>query len=474
MDTSIGLDARTIADEVRAGKLSAVDVLDEHLARIESHNDAINAMVFLDEARARGVAADVDAAVKRGEDPGPLAGVPLGIKELESVEGWPETRASTAFKDNIATHTTTMSARLLAAGAVPVGLTASPELGLLFFTNSVLHGVTRNPWNLERTPGGSSGGAAASLVAGLVALATGSDMGGSIRTPSACCGVVGVKGTLGRIPRGPGYLGGANLTHYGPLARSVGDAARYLDCAAGVDQRDPMSLPAPEVPFERAIEEIDLSGVRVAVLRRNSLSPSEPAVGDVVEAAATTLIAGTGLRRVDGLALDLPPMLTLGGALVRADWDPTTVDAMPEVMTNMMNTEGAADLLMGSFDPSALTIEGVAANHQARHAVNMAIASLFDEVDVILMPTMPMTAFGAAGPIPRVVDGEEIGPAAPAAFVAPFNFSGNPVVSVPAGFVDGLPVGMQIVARRHDDALALAVAARFEELHPWPKLAPSS
>jgi aspartyl-tRNA(Asn)/glutamyl-tRNA(Gln) amidotransferase subunit A len=473
--TTFEWSAVDVADAVRAGRLRAVDVVDESLERIERLNAPLNAFVHVDAGRAREVAADVDRRVAAGDDPGPLAGVPLGIKELEAVEGWPQTQASTVFRDRIATTTTTMSTRLLAAGAVPIGLTASPELGLLFFTNSVLHGPTRNPWDLDRTPGGSSGGSAAALAAGLVHLATGGDMGGSIRLPAGWCGVVGVKGTFGRVPRGPAYLGGANLVHYGPLARSVRDASRFLDCAVGVDQRDPWSLPAPAVPYERAIDEIDLTGVRLAVVDDTGSCPTHPEVRAALHAAADDLAAGAGLVRVHGVGLEVGRMDEIGGALLYADFDPDVgADAMAQILANVMSTEGAGPLFEIAFDPAGLSLDGIAKAHQFRHRLNTALAELFDQVDLLLIPTSPVPAFGAAGPVPTVVDGRDVGPTAAAAFTGPFNMSGNPSVSVPVGIVDGCPVGMQIVARRHDDALALAAAAAFERVRPWPVTAPFS
>ena len=465
-------DAVEIAEAVRAGRQRAADVVEETLARIDRLNGPLNAFVFVDAERARRTAAEVDRKVAAGIDPGPLAGVPLGIKELESVEGWPQTSASTAYRDRVGTATSIMSTRLLAAGAVPIGLTASPELGLLFFTNSALHGATRNPWNLERTPGGSSGGAGASLAAGLVSLATGSDMGGSIRLPAGWCGVVGVKGTYGRVPRGPGYIGGANMVHNGPLARSVRDTARYLDCVVGVDQRDHGSLPPPAVPYERAIGEIDLAGLRVGVIDDNGISPSHPEVRAALYGAADDLVAGTGLKRVEDVQLSVPVMDEIGGAMLFADLDPSMAPAMPEIMTNLMATEGAGPLFELAFGGAGLSLEGITNANQFRYTVNSSLAELFEEVDLLLVPTSPVPAFGATGPVPTVVDGRDVGPTAAAAFTAMFNVSGNPVVSVPAGFADTCPVGVQIVARRHDDALALAAAAALERLRPWPKTAP--
>ena len=465
------LSARTIADEVRGGRLRARDVLDASLDRIERINPAIGAFVFVDPERARAAADAVDARVAAGDDPGALAGVPLGIKELESVAGWPDTRASTARRDRVGTTTSTMTTRLLAAGAVPVGLTASPEIGHLPYTTSVLHGPTRNPWHLERTPGGSSGGAGAALAAGLVPLATGSDMGGSIRLPAGWSGVVGVKGTLGRIPRGPGFLGHADMIHYGPLARTVGDAARFLDVAAGTDERDPTSLPAPSVPFERALEQTDVTGLRMAVVDDNGLSPSDPGVRAALRATADALLAAIGGTEV-ALTLRVPDIMPGAAALLFADGDPEMAELMPEIMGNLFATDGAGPLMTEAFAGADLSLEAVARSTQVRFALNQELARAFAAVDLILIPASPVPAFGCAGPLPTVVDGREIGPQACALFTGPFNLSGHPVVVVPMGLVDGAPTGMQIVARRHEDALALAVAAAFERAHPWTLLAP--
>ncbi len=465
------LDARTIADEVRAGGLRARDVLEAHLDRIERLDPAIGAFVHLDPERARAVADAVDARVAAGEDPGPLAGVPLGIKELEQVEGWPDTRASTALRDRVGTTTSTMSTRLLAGGAVPVGLTASPEIGHLPYTCSVLHGPTRNPWALDRTPGGSSGGSGAALAAGLVPLATGSDMGGSIRLPAGWSGVVGVKGTLGRIPRGPGFLGHADMIHYGPLARTVGDAARFLDVAAGTDERDPNSLPAPAVPLEVAMEQLDVSGLRVAVVDDNGLSPSDPGVRSALRSSADALIVALGAREVD-VRLQLPDIMLGAAALLFADGDPDMAELMTEVMGNLFATPGAAPLMQEAFAGADLSLDAVGQSNRIRFALNQELARAFDQVDLILIPASPVPAFGCEGPLPTVVDGREIGPQACALFTGPFNLSGHPVVVVPMGSVAGAPTGMQIVARRHQDALALAVAAAFERTQPWPLLAP--
>ena len=252
-----------IADAVRAGNLSAREVVDAHLTRIEKLDPDLNSVCYLDAAGARERADAIDAEVRDGGDPGPLAGVPMGVKELASVGGWPETHASVVLADRVAVTDDNEVARLRGAGAVIVGLTTAPEHGTVSFTNTPLHGVTRNPWNLERTPGGSSGGSAAAVAAGLFPACTGSDGGGSIRIPSSYSGLFGIKVTFGRIGRGPGPFSSSLNPVRGPMVRSVRDAARYLDVTSGPTLTDPTSLPAPAVPFEEELR----SGAAVERLR---------------------------------------------------------------------------------------------------------------------------------------------------------------------------------------------------------------
>ena len=308
---------------------------------------------------------------------------------------------------------------------MPVGQTASPEVGRLFYTTSVLHGPTHNPWDLTKAPGGSSGGSGAALSAGLVPLATGSDMGGSIRLPAGWCGVVGVKGTYGRVPRSPGYLGHANMVHYGPLARSVRDCARYLDVTVGVDQRDPYSLPPPAVPYEQQIAEPLPSGLRVAVVDDLGMSPSDPEVAAALHNAAAVLIDACGMTQ-SGATLTFPNLVTVGAAVLYADADPAGAEHAGTILMNLMKTPGAAPLMELAFTDPDLTLEGVAKTNQMRHLIDMQLAELFADVDILLVPASPVPAFGVEGPIPTVVAGKDIGPAAPALFMRTVQPVGQP------------------------------------------------
>src|ERR1019366_6510313 len=230
--STIGADAWTIVEAIRSGEVRAVEVLEEHLARIDELNPTLNAVWFRDDDGARTRAAQVDEQIAAGEDPGPLAGLPMGVKELASVEGWPDTHASLIYRDAIAAADDTEVRRLRGAGAVLVGLTTASEFGAVSYTHTPLHGVTRNPWDTTATPGGSSGGSAAAVAAGLFPACTGCDGGGSIRIPAAYCGLPGMKTTYGRTGAGPGPYSFSMTSVPGPIVRSVRDAARYLDVIA--------------------------------------------------------------------------------------------------------------------------------------------------------------------------------------------------------------------------------------------------
>ncbi len=454
----------SLADAVRRGEHRARALLDHHLDRIARLDPPLGAFVFRDVEGARTAADAIDARVARGDDPGPLAGVPFGVKELEDVAGWPHPRGARVFADVIAATTSTHVQRLRSAGAIPVGLTASPEMGAGAFTASLLHGVCRNPWNLARTPGGSSGGSAAAVARGLVPFATGSDSGGSLRIPASFTGLVGFKGTYGRIPRGPRYVGFPNVRNYGVLTRTVADTARILDCVVGADEHDPLSLPHPGVAFADALGGYDLRGTRVAWTADLGFGACEPEVARVVRAAAERLVAGAALTATDARVeladpeeawrtLMAPDLLDLYAPFIPARED--EVNPMLRLFFTLAGATSARDL-----GRAALVRDGVV----------QTLARVFDEVDLLLLPTTPIPAFAAEGPPPPTIDGRAVGPITTVAQTYVFNLSGHPAISVPAGIVDGTPVGLQIVGRRHDDLRVLAAAARFEALSPFPAL----
>ena len=463
-------DAYELANGVRAGELSAVELLDLFLSRIERFDEELNAFCFLDEERARRDAHAVDEAVARGEDPGVWAGVPMGVKELVSVEGWPDTHASLLFKDQIATSTDTEPARLRAAGAVLVGLTTSPEFGDTNWTRTYLHGVTRNPWNPERTPGGSSGGSAAAVAVGMMPICTGSDGGGSIRIPSSYSGLFGLKVSFGRTGAARAFDNGLTAV-WGPICRSVRDAARYTDVIAGPTNIDPTSLPLPPRPYEDALQSgaaVDaLRGKKVAWTSTLGFAVCDPEVEKIAYDAAVALVADAGMELVD-VDIKLPRPGRAWGIISGLEVASHYGEA----------AKGRADDITPVSRASFAEIENLTPDQlltaiRRRDEMLAAVAAIFDEVDLLLTPTTATTAFTAVGPPPREIGGQPVSGMGSVPFTAPFNLSGQPAVSIPAGLSsEGLPVGLQVVARRHGEELVLGAGIVAETNRPWPKLAP--
>jgi aspartyl-tRNA(Asn)/glutamyl-tRNA(Gln) amidotransferase subunit A len=460
MDTVID-----IAEAVRSGKRKATEVLDEVLDRIATGNERLNAFVFVDEAAARRSAEAVDAAVARGDDPGPLAGVPFGVKDLEDCAGMPTSHGSLLYKDRgpvaeDAVHV----ARLRAAGAVPVGKTAAPEFGTLSFTKTKAFGVTRNPWNLERTPGGSSGGTAAAVAAGIIPFGTASDGGGSTRIPGGFSGLYGFKASFGRIPSpGPD---GSLTTSLGALTTTVADSARHLDVAAGPHDDDRMSLPPAGVSYEQLIESLDVAGLRVRWSVDLGFAAVDPEVAEVTESAARELIEAAKLTDVGGDVVLTDPVrawLSSGGLDlwhgVEADMWPRGADDVTFYVRQSL--EATEDYPLPKYARAL----------QRKQQLVRDCARVFDEVDVLLCPTTAVPAFPAAGPPPSVIGGREVENGAMATpFTMLANICWNPAASVPAGLSqDGLPIGLQIVAARHRDDVVMRLARIFEQARPWPR-----
>lgn len=464
-------DAWEIADAIRSGERSAVETLDHHLERIDRLEPALNALCFRDDDAARARAAEIDAQVADGEDPGPFAGVPMGVKELAQVEGWPDTAASVPHADDIADFDCAEVARLRAAGAVLVGLTTAPEQGTVSFTNSSLHGITRSPWNLERTPGGSSGGSAAMVAAGLFPACTGSDGGGSIRIPASYSGLFGMKVTLGLCPNGPEPYPFALQSVHGPIVRSVRDAARYVDATSGPSLTDITSLPKPAEDFEDVVTAGDwrerLRGKKVAWSTTLGFADTDTEVAKLTHDAATQLVDEAGLELVD-IDVEFPkPGVSWGmmGTLQSAAWD---YDAVIDRLDELDGVYRSGIELVAHLRPTGL-LRAI----RRRHEILSASAAVFEQVDLLLTPTTPTPALPAEGTYEGDVNGNRVGLMnLSAAFTSPFNITGQPAAAIPVGLIDGLPVSLQVVAPRHGDDLCFAAGALMEQVRPWEKFAP--
>jgi len=460
-------DACSLVDAYRAGTLSPLEALDACLGAIGASE--LNAFSAVDTEAARAAAATADVSL-------PFGGVPLGVKELECVDGWPYTEASLVFRDRIADHDSTQITRLRAAGAVLAAQTTASEFGGVNCTSTKLHGTTRNPWDPERTPGGSSGGSAAAVAGGLVPLASGGDGGGSLRIPAGFTGLFALKSTFGRIPKGPHTLQPPLTVVVGCLSRSVRDTARWFDVCNGFDPRDTLSLPRVE-GWEAGLDSFDLAGKRAVVSIDLGSAIVEPRMADLLVEFAESLIRTAGLTRVD-VVVDLPQgglewamsnLVGLAGTL--GDRYPAcTDDLTPEIQLGMN---------LATYN---LNVQTAGATEMFRIDVNEKMAAIFDEADFVFCAANPDVAFGAAGPMPTTVGDVDLiaeygfnkAVGNNGALTIPANLTGNPAVSIPAGLVDGMPVGLQVIGRHHEEQLLLDLARVAERERPWPLVAPGA
>jgi len=450
-------DTVSLVEAFRSGERSPLAEAEATLAAIEA--SGLNAFSFIDTEGVLERAATADVSL-------PLGGVPIGVKELHQVEGWPDTSASLLFADRVADHDLTLVTRLKAAGANLVGLTTASEFGGLNCSTTKLNGITRNPWDRAATPGGSSGGSAAAVAGGLVPIATGGDGGGSIRIPAGFCGLVGMKGTAGRIPRGPHTTIGPMTVVSGCLARSVRDAARFYDVCAGFDARDPYSLPA-ESGWGSGLGSTDLTGLRVAISPDLGSAVLADAIRTRVHEAGALLVEATGMQLVE---LDISmPSITWEWAIANQAGLYKEVGHLWPGCEEQMTKSMAFGVRMGL---ERFNIEIAARVEAGRTEANRCMADLFDKVDVVICASNPDVAFPAEIESNTRVAGEKAPPGNNGALTIPANISGNPAVSVPAGLVGGRPIGIQLMGCQHEDRMVMDLARAWEQLEPWPLLAP--
>lgn len=453
-------DACSLVEAFRGGERSPAEEIEASVAAVQASGS--NAFTFLDVERAREAASQADLSL-------PFGGVPVGIKELDPVEGWPYTMGSLVFKDGVAEHTATSVSRLVGrGGAVPVGQTFSSEFGGLNVSINRLNGVCRNPWDAARSPGGSSGGSAAAVAGGLVTIATGGDGGGSIRIPAGFTGLVGMKGTAGRIPRGPRADIAPLTVVLGCLARSVRDVARWFDVCAGYHPRDPYSLPTVD-GWEGDLGGHDLRGMRATVVPAIGGAVVRQEVQEIVVEAGEELAERAGLTvvgadvRLPGFGIEwaLSNLVQLRRYLDHR-WPACRDDLTPEIAFAM-------DVANEYFSLSA-----AAKVEDQRTAMNEAMADVFEQVDFLITATNPDVPFPAETTVSTRVGDQAVGPENNGLLTIPANITGNPAISIPAGTFDGLPVGLQVVALHHRDALLLDLASIAERERPWPLVAPGA
>jgi aspartyl-tRNA(Asn)/glutamyl-tRNA(Gln) amidotransferase subunit A len=457
-----------LAGEVRSGELSAREVVAHALERIETLNPVLNAFVAVDAEAALEAAGRVDETVAAGDDPGVLAGIPIGVKDLEDAAGYVTSQGSAIFAGGAAVTTDSpFVARLKAAGCVVVGKTNTPELGWKADTVNMVFGATSNPWNTENSVGGSSGGSAAALAAGMVPLATGSDGGGSVRIPSSCCGLSGVKPSLGRVPSGgrepPGWH---LLSTKAPMARRMADVVSALDVVVGPDPTDLSSLPRPEASWLAALEDAKVP-TKIAWSPTLGYAPVDKEVLTLCGRAMEVLGSlGTEVVEVESV-FDEDPV---------RDWLMLVLAHNLRTLGRYRGTdawEKVDPLLAAQLDWAVENVSPVDVIEalDSCHRLNLRLVELFREVRLLVTPTC------AGPPPPRALDGSGIINGEVDAnwvrFTYPFNMTRSPAASVCVGLSSGgLPVGLQLVGPQHADLVVIRSAAALEGAIGFDELAP--
>jgi amidase len=474
------MSAAELAGLVRRRAASPVEIMEATIAQIEARNPSLNALVFTAFDEARAAAREAEKAVMSGDALGALHGVPVAIKDLFDFKpGWPATCGGIrALKDRTVDFSCVFADRIeRRGGAIIVGKTNSPTMGFRGTCDNYLFGPTRNPFDVSRNSGGSSGGSAAAVADGLLTLAEGTDAGGSIRIPSAWCGVYGYKASFGRVPtiaRPNAFACVTPFVFEGPITRTVEDAALAMSALAGYHPGDPFALDE-SLDFLSALRG-SVRGKRIAFSPKLDVFPVEPEVAEAVakavrafeEAGAIVEEVKLGVqlsqRELSDLWCRIMMPLNLGSldALLAEGYDlydKHRGDLPPEYLAWIDRSR-------------AMTVSEHAADEAKRSALYDAVQNVFSNYDLIVTPTV------AALPVKNAADGNTVGPRQVAGeavdpligwcLTYPFNFTGHPAASIPAGFSrDGLPIGMQIVGRRYADLDVLTASAVFERLRPW-------
>jgi aspartyl-tRNA(Asn)/glutamyl-tRNA(Gln) amidotransferase subunit A len=455
-----------LAADVAAKKVSSRELVQGALDRIGEVNPEVNAFVVVDGDAALREASALDDRIAKGEAVGALAGIPIGVKDLEDAAGFPTSLGSALYADRPSVEVDSpFVARLRAAGCVVIGKTNTPEMGWKGDTTNPRWGATANPWDLTRSAGGSSGGSAAALASGMVPLCTGSDGGGSIRIPAAICGLSGMKPSLGRVPTGdvtpPGW---ADLSTRGPMARTIRDITLALDCVVGPDPHDLRSLPMPDVSWSRSLDAVK-PPLRIAW---------SPTLGYAKVDAEVQAICERALRKLSDLGSEIVPVDPVFDEDPVRSWLSMTMAGDLRMIEHLRGTPDWDQLdpdhlrMIESFGVRVTAVELLGANDEC-HRLNLKLVDLFHRAQVLCTPTVG----GQVGPIGEygTIDGEPD----PfwISFTYPFNMTRSPAGTVCAGFTQsGLPVGLQVIGPQHGDVAVLRTITAVEDAMALDRLAP--
>ncbi len=467
MDTELAFAPATeLRRLIDSHQVSCVELTELFYRRIAEFNPKLNAYLALCPEQALAAAEAAQSATQRGESLGQLHGIPVSIKDLEMTKGIPTTLGSVVFRDRVPALDSVVVERVRSAGAIILGKTNTPEFGLSGSTENKLGDACRNPWNTDRTAGGSSGGAAAALASGLCTLATGSDGGGSVRIPASFCGLTGIKPSQGRVPRygGYGFPAANHFSQSGPLARTVADTALLLQVLAGPDYRDPVSMRETPPDFSADLNG-GVQGWRIAWSPDLGYAGVDPEVVRVTEAAARVFEEMGAVVETPQLSLEDP---------FQAFWDIFATASYTSY--GHLLDENRADLTdagLRAFEHGA-TVTGASLSRALLRVdqLRRRMETFFDDYDLLLTPTMAVPAF-PIGQSPSIIGGKAVEPSwGYLPFTYPINMTGQTAASVPCGFSEasdsaGMPIGLHLVGPRGAEAKVLRAAAAFEQARPW-------
>lgn len=451
-----------LVEALQSKRIDPVEFMEFTMARIDATHARLNAVVARhDPERLRASALAARERIAR-QEARPLEGVPLGVKDLEDAAGLVTSHGSLVFRDHVAPRDSVQVERLQRAGAIVVGKTNAPEFGHTAITKNLVYGVTRSPWDADRTPGGSSGGSSAALAGGVLPLVTASDGGGSIRIPASFTGCFGLKGSFGRVPRGPFDTWDYQDTSvWGPLTKTVEDSALLLDLTCGPSPADPNSLPHPGISYREAVQEGVPHPLRIGY---------SPDLGYAVVQSDVAAVVEEGVRRLERLGHRVETFPG-GPPELGRDWAVLGVFELASQLHEFLPEHEAKfgrAFLAGVKMGWEVRPENWGRAARLRQALNGWCTDIFSRYDVLVTPTVPYDPPPAGGPFPESTEGRPQILAGVAAFTIPFNLSWHPAATVRAGRSRaGLPVGLQIVGPRHRDDLVLQVARAFERDQPW-------
>ncbi len=463
------MDAVALARLVRDRRLSPVEVVDAVLARMERLEPELHAFCTPTPDAARAEARRLADRLASGADVGPLAGVPVGIKDLVATRGVRTVSGSHAYADFVPDEDDIVVERLKAADAIVIGKTNVPEFGYSGVGHNPVFPTTRNPWNTDLTSGGSSAGSGAAVASGMGPFAIGSDGGGSVRIPSSLCGLFGMKASMGRVPlyphtkdeRYPGVSSWESLEHIGPMSRTVADAALMLSVIAGPDQRDRFTLPTADFDWT-TVADGGIRGCRVAFSADWGYAAVDPQVREIVAGAVRVFERDLGCTvEVADPGWDNP---------FEAFWATVANETDLRGMRRLLDELGEERMsphLVG-FLRREWTAEDFTDALMVRKHVNNTMARFMQDYDLLLTPTLAVPAFEVGIQGPTEIDARSVADTEWLHFTYPLNLTGQPAATVPAGWtVEGLPVGLQVIGRHLDDARVLQASAAFETAAPW-------